>query len=229
MRNRNTQTTNRGRMPRTLFWILGGLLGIAAVSCYRPTYEGPYLCDPTNKGSDCPDGWSCSAGQCLAPGQTPPQSGICAGAGTLLGMARGDQIWACSGSFAAGGAGTLCADLPDVHPCGAGPHDESLVSLVDCDTVKGFFLSQVSLSPGPFPICDPGPGLPRVLLGCGTAPGVIKIPGPDCHGLHHALGCSDASGWSCDLQKGSSSAAHTESASNPGGVLCCSGGMVPRR
>ena len=86
---------------------LFGLVGIAAVSCYRPTYDGPYLCDPNNKGSDCPDGWSCNSGQCLAPGQTPHQNGICSGSGMLLAMARGDQVWACSGSFAQGAAITL--------------------------------------------------------------------------------------------------------------------------
>lgn len=208
---------------------LFGLVGIAAVSCYRPTYDGPYLCDPSNKGSDCPDGWICNSGQCLAPGQTPHQNGICSGSGMLLAMARGDQVWACSGSFAQGAASTLCIDQPGVHVCGAGPHDEALISLIDCDTVQGFFLSLASVSIGPFPICDPGPAMPHALLGCGTAPSVKSLPGPDCHGLHHALGCFDTSGWSCDPPLGSVSAAHTDSASNPGGVLCCSGGMIPKR
>lgn len=209
--------------------VLFGFLFALSASCYRPTYDGPYRCDPQNGDSDCPDGWTCSYGLCVAPGQTPPQNGICSGPGTLLAMARGEQVWACTGSFAAGTASSLCAAQSDVHVCGPGPHDEALLALVDCDAVQGFYLSLGSLAVGPSPICDPPPGPPRVLLGCGTGPSVVRIPGADCHGLHHSIGCFGSVGWSCDPQKGGPSAAHTYSQSSPGGVLCCSGAAMPRR
>ena len=78
-----------------------GLLGMLCLGhCYRPTYEGPYSCDPAHASVDCPDGWSCQNGLCTAPGSATVATGACSGAGTLLAMSRGGQVWACEGSFA---------------------------------------------------------------------------------------------------------------------------------
>ena len=62
-----------------------GLLGMLCLGhCYRPTYEGPYSCDPAHASVDCPDGWSCQNGLCTAPGSATVATGACSGAGTLL-------------------------------------------------------------------------------------------------------------------------------------------------
>ncbi len=204
-----------------------GLLGMLCLGhCYRPTYEGPYSCDPAHASVDCPDGWSCQNGLCTAPGSATVATGACSGAGTLLAMSRGGQVWACEGSFASGNYRNLCASRASAHVCGTERSDDSLLGLIDCDALRGFYMSGFSLAlggpPPPQPICDGGPSPNQAVLGCGSIEGIVRLSGPDCHGLRHAMFCPSTSiGWSCDRTRALGSVAHTASDSSPGGTLCC--------
>lgn len=218
-------------------WLLGAVCAALGAGCYRPDYTGPYACSPQRGAADCPDGWSCSKGLCVAPGTQPDLGAAsgCAGSGTLLAMAHGEQVWACPGSFPPGGYATLCATSPGSHVCGHDLRDEELLALVDCDQLSGFYLSRAEVSieremmgVGYEAICEGVPGVgERGLLGCGTVPGGLRIVGQACHGLHHALRCGGvpAGEFTCSPQQGISDAAHTTETG--GGVLCCSG--MPRQ
>jgi hypothetical protein len=217
-------------MPRSLLapWLF--VAGLAA--CYQPSYAGPYICDPKLAGTDCPDGWNCVDRLCVPPGTPMPDMSMrptCANQGSLLAMARGGQVWACPGTFAAGAYASVCATLPGSHVCGGELRDDMLLMLLDCDSVTGFYMAQfdvgVARDIGTSMYeaqCDtqPGGGL-RAILGCGTMPGVTRLGGPDCHSLHHALLCPANSDWTCTPQASLSDVAHTATTSGPGGVLCC--------
>lgn len=198
---------------------LTGLL----VACYRPDYAGPYLCDPQRTQQDCPANWRCINRLCAPPGAQPS---ACAETGALLAMSRGGQVWSCPGPFPAGQLQTRCAPSPDVHVCGSLPHDESLLRLVDCDVVPGFYVSALpaALRDGTGLTCEPASGPPHALLGCGNAT-AAQFSATECSGLHHVLPCPAAAPWSCDPTAGLASASLTPSTDRSTGVLCCTQSM----
>jgi hypothetical protein len=234
----------RGQLLLSFFLLLIG----TRFSCYWPNYTGPYVCDPRQGGTDCPDGWSCINNLCMAPGtQTPdlgppdasppdtsppdiaPEGG-CTHQGMLLVMAYGRQLWACQGNFPAGAYASLCDTAAGYHVCGADPHDDYLLMLLDCDSVSGFYLAQINLSvmenQGNMSYsgqCDAPPGAGQLaILGCGTGMEINHLTGGDCHSLNDFLSCPESPDWSCSPQRGLNDVAYTATMNHPGGVLCCS-------
>lgn len=213
---------------------IGLLMGawLTSPGCYRPHYSGVYACDPRRGAVDCPEGFVCAGGVCAQPGATMDMApaGACTAGGSLLVMARGAQLWACTGSFPTGGYASLCRGQAGSHVCGSDPRDDDLLSLLACDTLSGFYVAAApitilpSRTGGGFDaMCDvpSGPG-ERALLGCGSGASALRLNGPDCHGLHHALRCPAASaGWDCSPTVGLSSAAHDAAVDPQGGALCC--------
>lgn len=206
------------------------LFACAITGCYRPTYSGPYACDPKHGAVDCPEGFRCVDRLCVAPNAAPDlgSNSGCASGGTLLALAHGERAWACSGSFSAGGFASLCSDAPGTHVCGQDPRDDELLKLLDCDQVDGFYLAQLAITVMPNAgsydaKCDMPPGAaPRALLGCGIGSSAIHLNAPDCHALHHAILCPASGAWSCSEQAGLMDAAH-DGSTDEAGTLCCTG------
>ena len=213
-----------------LLLLSGGLL-----RCYNPSYIGPYACDESHGNADCPESFFCQAQLCVPPGTPPPDmyqpdlspAEGCTQQATLLVMAHGARAWACEGSFAPGAFASLCSSAPGMHVCGQEAGDDSLLALIDCDKLTGFYLAQLNISlmqrGSNYDVrCDAPPGSNgNGILGCGTAAGTFSF-NPDCHALHHALRCttSGAGIWTCSPQMGLRDVTHYTTAN--GGTLCCS-------
>lgn len=105
---------------------LFGLLGL--LGCSDPSTGGtPLTCDPSH---GCPDGFSCIGGRCVmsVSGQG------CAGSGYDVSRISG-TVYACSGSYAVGGAGALCATGYSICT------SASSIEYVTCEVLPGFYLS----------------------------------------------------------------------------------------
>ncbi len=145
------------------------------------------------------------------PDMTPV--GPCKGGAAMLDTG----LYACSGTFAAGQAATLCN--PGYHLCTGWSSAKNPMDACKADFfVTGATLS-LNINPGNGNImneyCDATTGSTQALLGCGNYP-TPRLPAA-CHNLKVQLPCNNTvTGWSCT--NGISDAAN----SNPtGGALCC--------
>jgi hypothetical protein len=195
-------------------------LGLLA-SCYSPDVSGVhYSCTAANP--ICPDGTTCIAGSCLAPG-TPLPPGCRSGVGTQL----SDGMWACAGQFAPAKKGTptasqLCAD--GYALCSqAGGADLGL-----CKTLPGFFAanSQAAVKGTDYAQAScskPVFGQSQLWVGCGTSTGNKGFTTPACAGFTQVLDCSAGNdGWNCGFFSTSLDALTNSNDSD--GVLCCISG-----
>lgn len=203
------------------------------VACYRPQYRGPYSCEPSRGSSDCPPGFSCVDRLCVSASSKLSEG--CTSGGTLLVMARGARVFACTGSFAAGDPASLCNRAAGMHVCGSDPRDDDVLPLLDCAGASGFFVVQAPLAvmssgsgSGFDALCSPPPGpSERAILGCGASAEAVTLNPPGCHSLQHALRCPQSGAWSCSAAGGLLDLAHDASLDAAGGTLCCSG-PLPR-
>lgn len=203
------------------------------LACYRPQYRGPYRCDPRAGASDCPSGYSCVDRLCVA--ESSQASEGCSRGGTLLVMARGARVFACTGSFAPGDYASLCSRSAGMHVCGSDPRDDELLPLLDCAAQSGFFVVQAALAvrssvggSGFDALCSPAPGsADNAILGCGLGAEAISLNAPGCRFLTHALRCPQSGAWSCSSGSGLLDLAHDASLDAAGGTLCCSS-LPPR-
>lgn len=218
------------------------LLAVAVLvplaGCFNPPLDGVTL-TCTSEDPRCPDGQSCQNGICRAEprdlaasadgmaatdGAPPDQArpGCSKGGGVQVGGA-----WACAGTFAKGGAATLCA--VGFAPC----KSPANIDLAACNQLPGFFVADV-LAFSQFPEChNVDPPLfrcgsyqagfdNRLRYGCGglAKPYVLTSCQRQCAGFDRALNCSREVDYIC----GASMSLADEANILPAiGTLCCPG------
>ncbi len=195
------------------------------LGCFSPDYSAiPIKCDADNP---CPQGQSCGQGVCLSG--APTDGGTSADAASDLsiptngcadgkGKSTGTKVYACPGTFGMGQARSLCSF--GWHVCS----DVTNVNIPNCQTLSGFFVSEVlgsRLSPQ-VPTCGPTSVLNRLLFGCGMSTSYTANNGTGCAGfkdfIEWKVDGSTTPFWDLSAGNGLDKAVNHVATD---GVLCC--------
>lgn len=191
--------------------------------CYSPDLSGvKYTC--TASDPICPDGTTCVNNVCTLPGEPDPGPMPVAGcSGT--GRKVSETVFACSGTFAKGGAAALCS--ANYAICTKLPDKPTIES---CNKIDGgFFVTEVKAWRNRFEgpeqaACENNSmGRDRLLFaGCGN-PNVssnISRPMTACQPATLGVDCTtvSASQWECGPDRAASSWVNKVASD---GVLCC--------
>lgn len=202
---------------------------LLSVGCYRPDLSNTvFRC--TAESPQCPEAHACIDGFCRPTGQqtdqgsgdggasqTDMKSGCSSGTGFAVGRA-----YACPGTFAMGGAATLCAS--GWTPCTSATG----IDLTACSQLSGFFLADVlgrrKLEAAADSICGAPTTTQNVLAiyGCGQLKQGIHKANNVCQGFDRLNDCVETS-IKCYpmIGKPADSLSKVENLAAGDGVVCC--------
>jgi len=191
------------------------------MGCFAPDLSGiTFKCDADRA---CPDGYTCSTGECKVPGDVPvptpnPTPGCSGTNGSDVSGSGTGKVWACPGKWDQSQlASGLCATGYSICK------DASAVNLGICNAKSGFFFADVGVykANGNRLDCGSNNNLwDRGFAGCGTSPDNQQKASSICGGFNRAIIGTDSTLLKV-LKANDTLAKSTENTSSENGVLCC--------